>query len=464
MSYYAVVLAAGKGSRMKSLNEEISKVSYPILGKPLVRYVIDALLPLKLDKIVTVVGHGGAVTVSHVEKFSETVWQKELKGTGHAVMQTEPVLGGLSGTTLVVTGDTPLLRTETLKALLAFHAEGKYDLSVLTAEVGNPFGYGRILKDEKGLVAAIIEQPDLISGQEKIKEINTGVLVFDNQKLFAELKNLKPNIRKGEYYLTDLIAAFRQKGFKVGAYKIGDYSETLGINDRVQLEEAARILKIRINKKHMYNGVTVEDIENTYIGPDVTIGPDTVIRPGTAILGVTAIGNTNVIGPESYIVDSQIGNNNHVIKSYIVESTIGDDSEVGPYTHLRGHTVLEGHNRVGNFVEVKKTVLHQGVKSAHLSYLGDAEIGSKTNIGCGTIIANYDGKNKWNTKIGQNVFVGSGSTIISPVNIEDDAFIAAGSTINKDVGKDDLAIARARQENKKGYAAILKERISNRKK
>lgn len=461
MGRYAIILAAGKGSRMKSLNAEVSKVSYEILGKPLVRYVLDALSPLELDQIVTVVGYGGEVTTKIVEDISLTVWQKELKGTGRAVMQAEELLKSKSGTTFVVTGDTPLITSKTLKEFFYFHETQRNDVTVLTAIPSNPHGYGRIIKDENGNFVAIIEQADLVPGQEKIQEVNTGFLIFNNQRLFEQLEHLKPANKQGEYYLTDLIALFKKNGYQVGTYQIESFEETLGINDRVQLEEASQTLRKRINRQHMLQGVTLLDSQNTYLGPDVEIGPDCIIYPGTMILGRSIIGHSNVIGPETYILNSQVGTNNHIVKSYIIDSKIYDNNEVGPFTHLRGGALLEGHNRVGNFVEVKKSILHEGAKAAHLSYLGDAEIGKHSNIGCGTIIANYDGKNKWFTTIGENVFVGSGTTIISPVKIENNAFIAAGSTINKDVAEDDLAIGRARQENKAGYAKILKEKIKN---
>ena len=461
MKLYTIIMAAGKGSRMKSLDDNISKVAYPLLGQPLVKYVLNAVAPLNSARIVTIVGFGGETAKAIVEDQTEIAWQRELKGTGHAIMQVAPLLQAEVGMTLIVSGDTPLLKFETLQALVATHQQNHNDLTILSAQLDNPFGYGRIIRDETKQVRAVIEQADATEAEAAIREINAGVYVFDNQKLFDELKHLKPINKQGEYYLTDLIAIFNLKGYRVGAQIVDDFSETLGINDRAQLAEAAKLMRSRINYRLMKSGVTIEDPEHTYIGPDVTIGQDTVIKPGCYIMGKTAIGNHNVIGPETTIEQSKIGHRNKVIKSYIIDSAIGDDNAVGPFTHMRGHAELLNHTRVGNFVEMKAAILRDGAKAAHLTYLGDADVDEGANIGCGTITANYDGKNKWKTKIGKRVFVGSGTTIIAPVTIGDDAFIAAGSTINKNVEVDDMAIARARQENKPGFASVIRKRIAS---
>ncbi|HAV19508.1 MAG TPA: bifunctional UDP-N-acetylglucosamine diphosphorylase/glucosamine-1-phosphate N-acetyltransferase GlmU [Firmicutes bacterium] len=460
MKLFAIILAAGKGTRMKSLDDNVSKVSYPLLGRPLVGYMLEALKPINCDRKVTIVGFGGETTKSIVEAHSEIVWQRELKGTGHAIMQVAPLLENEEGTTLIVSGDTPLFRTETLQKLLGQHQSQKSDLTILTALLDNPAGYGRIIRDAKGEVTAIIEQADATIEQEKIKEINAGVYVFDNRKLFDHLKHLKPFNKQGEYYLTDLIAMFKQSGDRVSSHIVDDFKETLGINDRVQLAEATKIMRRRINTQLMKSGVTIEDPDNTYIGPDVVIGQDTTIKPGCYIMGTTIIGNGNTIGPDTTLENMKVGHHNTIIKSYLTDSSIGDHNKVGPFTHMRGHTEVESNTRVGNFVEMKSATMHNHAKAAHLTYLGDAEIGEETNIGCGTITANYDGKNKWKTIIGKRVFVGSGTTIIAPVNIGDDAFIAAGSTINHDVPSDDMAIARARQENKPGFAMEIRKRIA----
>lgn len=463
MKTYAVILAAGKGTRMKSLAEDKSKVSYPILGVPLVKHVLNALRPLSIDRKVTIVGFGGPVTEEIVKSESETVYQHEQKGTGHAIMQAAPILAGLDGLTLIVCGDTPLLKTSTLAKLIKQHEKEQNKLTVLSAIVPNPRGYGRIVRGIDGSVNEIVEQADVDEKQNAISEVNAGVYVFDNKLLFEYLKNLKPNNAQGEYYLTDLIKMFKNDGLRIGASIAEDYKEMLGINDRRQLEEAAHIMARAINERHMLAGVTIEDSNSTFIGPDVVIGQDTVIRPGTHILGNSVIGKDNVIGPATYLDNVTVGDGNHIIFSHVADSAIGNANEVGPYARIRGHSVIANHNRVGNFVEFKACVLHDGAKAAHLSYLGDVEIGEKTNIGCGTIVANYDGYNKTKTVIGNDVFVGSGSTLISPIVVEDHAYIAAGSTINRNVAKDDMAIARARQENKPGYGNVVREKSLQKK-
>lgn len=463
MNRYAIILAAGKGSRMKSLLENKSKVSYEILGVPLVKYVLNALKPLNIDEIVTVVGFGGETSKAIVENESSVVWQHEQKGTGHAIMMAKDILKDKKGETIILCGDTPLLRSETLNKMLEEHIKQNNKITVLGAKVPNPFGYGRLIIDKDGNLTKIVEQKDASEEEKLIDVVNTGVYVFDNELLFKYLDEIKPNNKAGEYYLTDLIEIFKNNNHRLGvSIMLGD-EEMLGINDRVQLSYATQLMKERINKKLMLSGVTIEDPSVTYIGPYVEIEPDTIIKPNTTILGVTKIGQRNEIGPNTYLNNVKIGDDNSIIMSHIVDTRIGNANQIGPFTRMRGNTVIEENSRVGNFVELKGAHLHKGVKSAHLTYLGDCEVGERTNIGCFTVTANYDGYNKSRTSIGKDVFVGSGSIIIAPLSIEDDAFVAAGSTISKDVGNDDLAIARVKQENKHGYSHILKARAKAKK-
>jgi bifunctional UDP-N-acetylglucosamine pyrophosphorylase/glucosamine-1-phosphate N-acetyltransferase len=457
MKKYAIILAAGKGTRMKSLREDLSKVSFPILGRPLVKYVLEALKPLGLDKIVTVVGFGGQTSEGIVKADSEVVWQKEQKGTGHAVAQAAPVLEDQEGETIICCGDTPLLTTKTLAAMFSSHETNHNALTIMTAQMSNPQGYGRIVK-EKGRVMKIVEQKDCTPEQAEITEVNAGVYIFDNKELFKDLKRLTPNNAAGEYYLTDVIGMFVNDGLKVSSFTVADNSETLGINDRYQLSIAAKILQQRINKAFLLSGVSIDDPDTTYIGPDVKIGQDTVIRAGTYLMGNTTIGLENVIGPNCYIENCEIGDYNEIIYSHLTDTKVGNKTTLGPYMRARKNVVLKDGAHVGNFMELKNVEFGVGSKAAHLSYLGDATIGDGVNIGCGTIIANYDGVNKFHTEIGNNVFVGSGSTLISPVHLGDDAFVAAGSTLNKDVPAHAMAIARARQENKAGYSDVLHEK------
>lgn len=456
MKLHSIILAAGKGTRMRSLNNNISKVGYPILGVALVNYVLDSTIGLVDGKKVVVVGHGGEYTKSLVGPDVDIAWQHEQLGTGHAIMQAAPILRGLEGTTLILSGDVPLLTKDSLAKLVEHHRRYRLDLTVLTATPKNPHGYGRIIRDADEHVSAIVEQKDLVGEQVRVNEVNAGVYVVDNQYLFEQLDNLNTNNASGELYLTDIIGLFNKKGYAVGAYILEDENEMLGTNDRVQLAEAATLIKKRINRHHMLNGVTFEDPDHSYIGPYVEIGPDTVISPGVTILGKSKIGKNNIIGPNTYLEDVQIGDNNEIKLSYLTESKIGNDNHIGPYTRFRGHVEVLNHTKIGNFVEVKKSIIKDGTKAAHLSYIGDATLDENVNVGCGVIFANYDGFNKFNSFVGKNAFIGSNATIISPVNIGDDAFIAAGSTINKDIDKDDLAIARARQENKAGYAKVFK--------
>ncbi len=463
MNRYAIILAAGKGTRMKSRLENKSKVSYEILGVPLVKYVLNSLKPLNIDKVVTIVGFGGETSKAIVENESAVVWQKEQKGTGHAIMMTTPELKGLKGETIILCGDTPLLKSETLEKLMIEHETNNNKLTVLGAKVPNPFGYGRLSIDENGNLLKIIEQKECTPEETKIDVVNTGVYVFDNELLYKYLDELKPNNKAGEYYLTDLIEIFKNNNHKVGVSLMYGDEEMLGINDRVQLAYASRLMKERINSKLMLSGVSIEDPNNTYIGPYVNIEPDTIIKPNTTILGESKIGERNTIGPNTYLENMNIGNDNDITMSHLIDSTIGDNNHIGPFTRMRGGAVVEKNSRVGNFVELKGAHFHEGVKAAHLTYLGDCEIGERTNVGCGTITANYDGYNKSRTKIGKDVFVGSGSIIIAPLTIEDEAFVAAGSTLTRDVKQNELAIARARQENKDGYSSIVKNRAKAKK-
>lgn len=463
MNRYAIILAAGKGTRMKSRLENKSKVSYEILGVPLVKYVLNSLKPLNIDKIVTIVGFGGETSKAIVEKESAVVWQKEQKGTGHAIMMTTPELKSLKGETIILCGDTPLLKSETLEKLMIEHETNNNKLTVLGAKVPNPFGYGRLAIDNNGALLKIIEQKECTPEEAKIDVVNTGVYVFDNELLYKYLDELKPNNKAGEYYLTDLIEIFKNNNHKVGVSLMYGDEEMLGINDRVQLSYATRLMKERINNKLMLSGVTIIDPNNTYIGPYVSIAPDTIINPNTTILGESTIGERNSIGPNTYLENMNIGNDNDIIMSHLVDSTIGDNNHIGPFARMRGNALIEKNSKVGNFVELKGAHFHEGVKAAHLTYLGDCEIGERTNVGCGTITANYDGFNKSRTNIGKDVFVGSGSIIIAPLTIEDEAFVAAGSTLTRDVKQNELAIARARQENKDGYSSIIKNRAKAKK-
>lgn len=449
---YAVILAAGQGTRMKS---KLYKVLHPVCGKPMVEHVVDHIQKLNAERIVTVVGHGAEMVQEQLQEKSEYVLQAEQLGTAHAVQQTEPLLGELDGTTIVICGDTPLIRPETMKALYEYHEANKAKATILTAKAEDPKGYGRILRGEDGQVAQIVEQKDATPEQQKVTEINTGTYCFDNKALFAALKLVNNDNAQGEYYLPDVIEILKKQGEVVAAYVTENFSETLGVNDRFALSQAEAIMRKRINEYHMRNGVTIINPENTYIGADAKIGQDTVIQPGVMIEGASVIGEDCLIGPNSHIQNSQIGNRTSVHSSVVEDSKIGDDVAVGPFAHIRPASNVGNHAKVGNFVELKKTTLGEGSKVSHLTYLGDASVGTNVNIGCGTITVNYDGKNKFQTIIEDHAFVGCNANLIAPVTVGKNSFVAAGSTVTKNVPENALAIGRTRQENKENYVNKL---------
>ena len=450
---YAVILAAGQGTRMKS---KLYKVLHPVCGKPMVEHVVDHIQTLDVERIVTIVGYGAEKVKEQLGEKSEYVLQAEQLGTAHAVQQVEPILGELEGTTIVICGDTPLIRPETMKALFEHHESNHAKATILTAIAEDPTGYGRILRSTDQQVAQIVEQKDATPEQRQVKEINTGTYCFDNKALFAALKLVKNDNAQGEYYLPDVIEILQKQGEVVAAYVTENFAETLGVNDRIALSQAEETMRARINEQHMRNGVTIINPNNTYISVDAQIGRDTVIQPGVIIEGASSIGEDCIIGPNSQIQNSRIGNRTTVHSSVVRESVIGEDTAVGPFAHIRPDSDLGDHVKIGNFVEVKKTKIDNGSKVSHLSYLGDAEVGAEVNIGCGTITVNYDGKNKFKTVIEDNAFVGCNSNLVAPVTVGKGSFVAAGSTITKDIPADALAIARSRQENKDNYVTKLK--------
>ncbi|QOV09778.1 bifunctional UDP-N-acetylglucosamine diphosphorylase/glucosamine-1-phosphate N-acetyltransferase GlmU [Viridibacillus arvi] len=450
---YAVILAAGQGTRMKS---KLYKVLHPVCGKPMVEHVVDHIQTLDVERIVTIVGYGAEKVKEQLGEKSEYVLQAEQLGTAHAIQQVEPILGELEGTTIVICGDTPLIRPETMKALFEHHESNHAKATILTAIAEDPTGYGRILRSTDQQVAQIVEQKDATPEQRQVKEINTGTYCFDNKALFAALKLVKNDNAQGEYYLPDVIEILQKQGEVVAAYVTENFAETLGVNDRIALSQAEETMRARINEQHMRNGVTIINPNNTYISVDAQIGRDTVIQPGVIIEGASSIGEDCIIGPNSQIQNSRIGNRTTVHSSVVRESVIGEDTAVGPFAHIRPDSDLGDHVKVGNFVEVKKTKIDNGSKVSHLSYLGDAEVGTEVNIGCGTITVNYDGRNKFKTVIEDNAFVGCNSNLVAPVTVGKGSFVAAGSTITKDIPADALAIARSRQENKDNYVTKLK--------
>lgn len=445
---YAVVLAAGQGTRMKS---KLYKVMHPVMGKPMVGHVVDAALEVEMDKIVTVTGVGAETVQEYLRNKSAYVLQEEQLGTAHAVKQAASILKDKEGTTLVICGDTPLLTSETLSGLVDFHESEGAKATVLTAHANEPFGYGRVIRSNNGAVMKIVEQKDASEEETKVQEINTGTYCFDNKALFNALEKVTNENIQGEYYLPDVIEILKKQGELVAAFQLDNMDEALGVNDRVALAQAHKSMKERINEQHMRNGVSIIDPANTYIESNVKIGQDTIIEPGVYLKGNTEIGRDVLIGTHSVIADSKIGNNVKITSSTIEESIMGDNSDIGPNSHLRPQTILKESVHIGNYVEVKKATIGNNTKIGHLTYVGDAELGENINIGCGTVFVNYDGKNKHKINIGDNAFIGCNANLIAPVTVEKNTYVAAGSTITDTVPENALAIARARQTIKEGY-------------
>lgn len=456
MKRFAIVLAAGQGKRMKS---KLYKVLHPVCGKPMVGHVLDTVEKVQCERRIVVVGHGAEAVKSYLGTKAEYVLQEQQLGTGHAVKQAGGLLGGEEGTTIVICGDTPLVKDETLEAMLSLHERKGAAATVLTASMEQPQGYGRIIRDaENGSVVRIVEQKDCSPEEDAVKEINTGTYCFDNAKLFAALEKVTNSNAQQEYYLTDVIGILVNEGEVVEGYLTSDYSESIGVNDRLALSEAEGFMRERINRKHMLNGVTIIDPSSTYIGADVSIGSDTVIYPGTTLSGQTEIGENCVIGPATEIEDSRIHDGAKVKQSVLCQAEVGKETTVGPFAYLRPGSKLGEHVKIGDFVEIKNASLDDGSKVSHLSYIGDAKVGKNVNIGCGAITVNYDGYNKSITEIEDDAFIGSNVNLIAPVKVGKGAYVVAGSTITKTVPDNDLAIARNRQENKPGYADKLRAR------
>ena len=447
----AVILAAGKGTRMKS---ELPKVLHAVAGVPMLKYPVGLARELGCAPTVAVIGHG-AETVEAALAGSGVLFalQSQQLGTGHAVLCAEPQLAGFSGTLLLLCGDVPLLRRETLEALLHYHQARQATVTVLTAHMPNPHGYGRIVRQGEE-VLRIVEEKDASQQQRAINEINTGIYALEAPFVFEALKTIGCDNAQGEYYLTDVLAAARRAGRRVCALAAGAPEETMGINDRVQLAEAGALMRQRINRELMLAGVTLVDPATSYIEPQVRIGADSIIEPNVQLRGATVIGRDCRIDTGVCVDGCTVGDGVHLkAGSVMTDSSIGDRSEVGPMAHLRPGTVLLGENKIGNFVETKKSVLGQGSKASHLTYIGDAEVGRKVNIGCGTITCNYDGVNKHKTIIEDEVFVGSDTQFVAPVRIGRGALIGAGSTITRDVPADALALSRPEQKIIEGWAA-----------
>jgi bifunctional UDP-N-acetylglucosamine pyrophosphorylase / glucosamine-1-phosphate N-acetyltransferase len=447
---FAVILAAGQGTRMKS---SLPKVLHPLAGRPLVDYPLQLAKRLGAARPVLVVGHqADRVEEALAGQAVTFVTQSEQLGTGHALLCAEPACRGFSGTLLLLCGDVPLLRQETLQQLLDIHHQRRATVSVLTARVKDPDGYGRIVRNGDQL-ERIVEEKDATPEEKLLCEINSGIYAFSVPAVFEALTGVGRNNAQGEYYLTDVVALARASQQTVCAVPAEDADEIMGINDRQQLAEAGAILRQRINREHLLAGVSLIDPLQTYIDSTVHIGQDTVVHPGVHLRGTTRVGSSCLLEPGVVITDARLADRVHVKSGTVIaESDIGPDCALGPMAHLRPGTVLAGHNKLGNFVETKKVHLDLKAQASHLTYLGDAEVGKSVNIGCGTITCNYDGVNKYKTIIEDDVFVGSDTQFVAPVRIGRNSLIGAGSTITKDVPPDSLALSRSEQKVIKGWS------------
>ncbi|MFE8016518.1 bifunctional UDP-N-acetylglucosamine diphosphorylase/glucosamine-1-phosphate N-acetyltransferase GlmU [Streptomyces antibioticus] len=450
-----VVLAAGEGTRMKSATP---KVLHEICGRSLVGHVLAAARELEPEHLVVVVGHARELVAGHLrETDSEvrTAVQAEQNGTGHAVrMGLEELGGGVDGTVVVVCGDTPLLTGATLAALAGTHEADGNAVTVLTAEVPDATGYGRIVRDEAtGAVTAIVEHKDATEAQRAIREINSGVFAFDGALLTDALKKVRTDNSQGEEYLTDVLGILREAGHRVGASVAGDHREIAGINNRVQLSEARRILNDRLLTAAMLSGVTVVDPASTWVDVTVTFGQDAIVQPGTQLLGATQIGEGAEVGPNSRLKDTVVGAGARVDNTVSDTAHIGAHATVGPFAYLRPGTRLGAKGKIGTYVETKNASIGEGTKIPHLSYVGDATIGDQTNIGAASVFVNYDGQDKHHTTVGSHCRTGSDNMFVAPVTIGDGAYTAAGSVITKDVPPGSLAVARGQQRNIEGWVA-----------
>ncbi len=436
-----LILAAGMGTRMLS---KYPKVTHKVCGKPMINWVIDAAKVVS-EEIAVVLGHGAEQVKPLIPDQVRVFFQRQQLGTAHAVMSALDFVRNAE-TLLILYGDMPLINPETLQKVARCHSEGNHDATIVSADLVDPTGYGRIVRNDKGEFVKIVEEQDA-QEEKSIKEVNTGVYIFNTRKLLEALPKVKPNNKKNEYYLTDVVGFMN----KVFVFKATNSEEFLGINNRVQLSQAEGIKRKQILEKLMLSGVTIIDPATTYVEADVVIGMDTVIYPMTIIEGNTTIGEDCVIGPMTRLVNCKVGNRVAVLRSECVGATIHDDVSIGPFSRLREGAVLHQNVKIGNFVEVKNSVIGFGTKAQHLSYLGDATIGKEVNIGAGTITCNFDGKKKNPTHIEDEAFIGSNSCLVAPVTIKKGAFVAAGSVITQDVPEWSLGIARARQENKLGW-------------
>lgn len=451
-----IVLAAGGGTRMKSNR---SKLLHEVAGHSMLSYALNAATALEPEHLVVVVGHLRDQVIAHLSEVAphcHIAVQEEQNGTGHAVRCGLADLAQLHGEVVVTYGDVPMLTGDTLAALVAAHRSNAEAITVLTATLPDPSGYGRIVRDEAGSVARIVEHKDADAPTRAIREVNSGIYVFGAGVLRDGLSRITADNGQGEFYLTDVLSIARAEGKRVGAYEIDDVWQTEGINDRVQLARMNREVNRRICERWMRAGVTIIDPERTWIHDSVDLASDVTLLPGTSLEGATSVSSGATIGPDTTLVDVEVSRGAMVVRTHGSLSVIGPDAHVGPFAYLRPGTVLAARGKIGAFVETKNARIGEGAKVPHLTYAGDAIIDAGANIGAGTIFANYDGDEKAHTHIGTGAFVGSNSVLVAPVDIGDGGYVAAGSTVTEDVPPGSLAVARGRQKNSDGWVARRK--------
>lgn len=443
-----IVLSAGAGTRMKS---RLPKVLHKVLGRTMVDHVLDVLDDLGSEKQVVVYGHGKDFVHEALEKRKvHFALQSEQKGTAHAVMVAKEYIED-DDNVLILYGDTPLIRTESINEFCDYHLNNSIDLSVLTTIMEDPFGYGRIIRNDDNVVTGIVEHKDCTAEQLQIKEINSGIYLVNGKLLKESLELVENNNIQGEYYLTDIVKIFSEKGRKIGSHILEDSGEVFGVNTRKHLSVASKIMQERVNDLLMDNGVTILNPDNVYIEKDVIIGSDSVVCPGAFITSGTVIGENCHIGINTRIENSKIRDNVEINNSTIIDSFVDSYSKVGPYAYLRPNSNIGKNTKIGDFVEIKNSNIGDGTKISHLAYVGDGDVGEDVNIGCGVVFVNYDGIKKSRTVVGDNSFIGCNVNLVAPVEVEKNTYVAAGSTITKKVPEHSLGIARERQSNIDGW-------------
>jgi len=454
MELCAVVMAAGEGKRMHSKH---SKVVHRAAGKPLISWIADVLGEIGAKEQLYIVGYKQEEVRAVLGENVAFVLQEQQLGTGHAVMQVAPFLESRSGVTVVLPGDAPMITADTLSAALRCFEEENRDALLVTASTPHPSGYGRIVRDAAGRIRKIVEEDDASTEEKKIKDVNSSFYFFKTPLLLSALGKLAAHKKNEQYYLTDTVETLINEGYSVGEY-VTDFDEIRGVNDRVELQQAGKILNMRVCRKLMLEGVQIVDPDSTWIDASVKIGCDTVIRPGTVLRGETEIGEGSFIGPQTQLENVTVGEETTIMHSVASDCRIGNGCRIGPYSHIRPDSVLGDQITIGAFVEVKNSTLGDYTRARHLTYIGDSEVGRNVNFGCGVVTCNFDGQDKTACRIGDNVFIGGNSNLISPITLHDDSYIAAGSTVTEDVPELGLAIARSKQSIKENWV-VSKNRL-----